>query len=397
MKLPMITTAALLLGSAAYGQDICGGAGTGGQWIGGTETASDIATADTHREQLALVLGETPFVGLFTLSDSTSVRVEAAGRGAGDPLIEIFDSTGAIIASDDDSGGGGAARAELDLGQGTYCVSMKSYENSPMSAFMRVGRTDHEALTPGEADSDAATNAASGSCADARPFGAINATQSAAVDETGFWSFTLDTPTPLTITANNDDADPTIALFDASEVEIASNDDHNGLNSKIEQAEPLPAGDYCLSVGAINNTAIPIDVTINVYDAEAALAELFDLGEAAPPLDGSIPFTELGKLDTRMRHDVRVDNIASWFTIEIPETGMMLVEAIAAGDDGDPWLVIYDDLGRRLGLNDDAGDSLNSLLTARVQPGTYVIGLKQVGEDAQGFVRLLLERYVPAR
>jgi hypothetical protein len=48
-------------------------------------------------------------------------------------------------------------------------------------------------------------------------------------------------------------------------------------------------------------------------------------------------------------------------------------------------------------MNDDAGDALNSLLTARVQTGTYLVGVKQVGDSAQGFIRLLMERYVPAQ
>ena len=32
-----------------------------------------------------------PMCRCLALSDTTEVRIEAAGRGAGDPLIEIFD------------------------------------------------------------------------------------------------------------------------------------------------------------------------------------------------------------------------------------------------------------------------------------------------------------------
>ena len=396
MKQSLFTIAAMTLGTPLLAQDICGGAGTGGQWIGGTEAASDIAAADGYREQMALVLDETPYVGLFTLSAPTAVRIEAAGRGAGDPLIEVFDAAGGIVTSDDDSGGGGAARSELDLETGTYCVAMKSYDNAPMSAFMRIGRSEHDALTPGS-DTTSTPATTSGTCADARAFGDLGTTQSVSVDETGFWSFTLSEPTALTITATNSDADPTITLFDATETTIAENDDFDGLDSRIEQTDPLPAGDYCLSVGAINDTALPIDIAIGAYDPEAALALLFDKGEAAPPLDGRIPFTALGTLDTRMRDDIQVGQTAQWYTVYIPQNGLLLVEAIAEGDNGDPWLVLYDDFGRQIGMNDDAGDSLNSLLTARVQTGTYLVGVKQVGDRAQGFIRLLMERYVPAQ
>ena len=128
--------AGLLLGAAtpALAQDnICGGFGDGGQWIGGDEASSDIATAGNYQEQMALVLGGNEYVSLFTLSEGTDVRVEAAGRGSGDPIIDLLDSTGGIILSDDDSGGNGASRAETYLEAGTYCMSMRSYDGGPFN------------------------------------------------------------------------------------------------------------------------------------------------------------------------------------------------------------------------------------------------------------------------
>ncbi|MFT5630872.1 MAG: hypothetical protein ACI9HB_002044 [Gammaproteobacteria bacterium] len=395
MKMPLTCIAALLIASPALAQDLCGGSGTGGQWIGGTQDASDISTADAHREQLALVLGETPYVGLFSLSAPTPVRIEAAGRGAGDPLIDVFDSEGGIVASDDDSGGGGAARAELDLPIGTYCVSMKSYDDAPMSAFMRIGRQDQDPLTEGTTEGSAPN--ANGSCAEAQPFGELGTTQSVAVEDNGFRSFTLAEPTALTITAENENADPTLALLDDDESEIASNDDYDGLNSRIEQSAPLPAGDYCVSVGAINDSSLPIDLTIAVYDPVAAQAAIYARGEASPPLDGSVEITDLGALQSRMRKDLQLGSNTTWLTVDIPESSLLLIEAVAAGNDGDPWLVIFDDLGRQLAVNDDVGDSLNSLIATRVLAGQYVVGVKQIGDDVQGLVRLVLERYVPAK
>ena len=396
MKLTMTCIAAVMMATTAAAQDHCGGAGAGGQWIGGTRPASDITLADAHREQLALVLGDAPYVGLFSLSDTTSVRIEAAGRGAGDPLIEIFNAEGGIVASDDDSGGGGAARADLELAAGQYCVAMKSYENAPMSAFMRIGRAEHDALTDGTVETPAATTDAG--CDTARPFGPLGTAQSVAVDETAYWSFTLDAPTALTITAQNNDADPAIKLFDNAGTQIAADDDTDGLNARIQEITPIPAGDYCLNVGAINDTALPIDISIRAYDPAAALAALYAKGEAAPPLDGSVDITPLGTLDTRLRRDVQAGNDTVWHTLDVPQSGLMLIEAIATSAQDDPWLVVYDDLGRQIGQNDDASaGNLNSMVTARVQSGTYIIGVKQIGDDKTGFIRLVLERYVPAK
>lgn len=395
MRRTTISTTALLLalGSPLAAQDLCGGSGSGGQWIGGSEDASDIATAEAYQEQMALVLGGNAYVGLFSLSAPTEVRIEAAGRGGGDPLIEVFDAAGGIVASDDDSGGGGAARSEVSLEAGTYCINMKPYDSGPMTAFLRVGRMDQEPLTDGSSTSDEGSSP-SNDCSAATPMTAMGEVNSASVDDTSHWSFTLTEPTAITITANSDGADPTIALYDSNGTTLAENDDFDGLNSRITQSNPLPAGDYCIGMGALSDTSVAIATTVTVYDAAAELAALYARGEAAPPLDGSVAVTPLGEVTSRSRQDVQVGNEVVWYSMEIKESSLVLIEAIAASENGDPWLVIYDDLGRKVGENDD-NDGLNSLLTARVQPGTYIFGVKQVG-DSQGFVRLLVERYIPA-
>lgn len=399
MSKSILSTTAILLAISTplAAQDLCAGAGAGGQWIGGTEEASDIATADAYREQMALVLGGNSYVSLFTVSAPTDIRIEAAGRGSGDPLIEVFDAAGGVIASDDDSGGGGAARSEIALDAGSYCINMKSYEDAPMTAFVRVGRQDQEALTEGvDASEGSSGSGPSNDCSDARPFGDIGTSNAASVDEAAHWSFTLTEPTAITITATNDAADPTIALYDSAASTLAENDDFDGLNSRVTQPTPLPAGDYCIGVGALNDTSLPIDLSIFVYDAAAELAALYARGEAAPPLDGTVEVTDLGVAASRLRQDVQVSSDVAWYSVDIAEASLLLVEAIAAGEGGDPWLVMFDDLGRKVAENDDGNDGLNSMITARVQTGTYLVGVRQVG-DAQGFVRLVMERYVPAQ
>ncbi|WP_458792263.1 DVUA0089 family protein [Yoonia sp. MH D7] len=393
MKRTLLTSTALAFAFAAplAAQDICSGV-TGGQWIGGNEDASDISTSDAYREQMALVLGGNSYVSLFKLSEATDVRIEAAGRGAGDPLIDIFDAAGSIITSDDDSGGGGAARSEISLEAGNYCMSMKSYDDAPMTAFVRIGRNEHEALTEGAISGG---NEPTGSCAEATPFGALGTTNSASVNETGFWSFTLPEPTAISITANNAAADPIITLFDNDDNTIAENDDADGLNSRIDQSSPLAAGDYCLNVRSYGDDSLPIDVTISVYDPAAATASLYAQGEASPPLDGTVEINALGLLPNRMRHDAQVSNNTTWFSFDVDKTGLLLIEAIAAGDNGDPWLILYDDLGREIQRNDD-NDGLNSQITARVNPGSYIAGVKQVSSSNESMIRLIFERYVPA-
>ena len=137
---------ATLIAAPAAAQDTrCGGEGTSGQWIGGSPEASDIATTDSFGEQMALVLNGNRFVGLFSLSAPADMRIEAAGRGNGDPTLTLLGPDGTEIATDDDSGGNGAARIEMALEPGDYCAVVRSFDDTPMTAFVRVGRAEMEA------------------------------------------------------------------------------------------------------------------------------------------------------------------------------------------------------------------------------------------------------------
>lgn len=405
LHLPSLTlaTATLAMASPALAQDICGF--SDGQWIGGSEAGSDITTTGAYQEQMALVLGGNQYVSLFTLSATTDVRVEAEGRGAGDPLLELLDGTGSILMSDDDSGGNSAARAETQLDAGTYCVAVKSYDGAPLTAFVRVGRSEQEALTAGNAvviedsDTDPLDTPSTTSCADARPLDGSLADGlygSASVNENGFWSFSLTENTPLTITAENSDADPMMTLVDAGRGYIGDNDDFDGLNSRLEYVDGLEAGSYCLEISAINSNEQPITVSVTQFDPNAAQQALFAGGDIAPPLDGSVPFTYLGTLENRMRQDVSTTGDVTWFTIDMPAAGLLLAEAVSVGGEGDPWLVAYDDLGRKVGQNDDYGENYDSLVAARVGAGTYLIGVRQIEDGMSGNVRMVFERYTAA-
>ena len=157
----------------------------------------------------------------------------------------------------------------------------------------------------------------------------------------------------------------------------------------------MDAGTYCIAVSALSDENAPITVSVTEYDAEEALQSLYARGEAAPPLDGSIPFTELGILESRIRQDVQANDDVTWFTLEVEDNSLLVVEAIGGGN-SDPWLVVYDDLGREIGQNDDYGDGLDSLVMARVQSGVYIVGVRQYDSNS-GLIRLLAERYVRAQ
>lgn len=411
-----LAAAAGLAGLAlpAAAQDFCAGAGANGQWIGGTEAGSDISTAASHLEQMALVLLGNEYVALFNVSAPTGVRVEAQGRGGGDPVIDLRNAAGEIVLSDDDSGGDGASRGEIELDPGTYCLSMTSFDGAPMTGFVRVGRLEQEALTAGlgmEAPIEAPImppevfNGTGGGCAQVSNFfadgGAIDASLAggasvtASVNQIDAYGFSLAAPQAITITAENPSADPLITLYDGAGNYVAENDDFDGLNSRIDITTPLSPGEYCVEVAALSDNDLPITVTITGFDPAAQLVGLYERGEAAPPLDGSYPITALGPLGNRVRQDLQITDISTWLSFDIDQPGLVVVEAVS-NNIGDPIMVLYDDFGRLVTENDDYGGDLDPLIAARVTPGTYLVGVRQLNEGETGLVRMLFERYVPA-
>jgi len=400
-KVCIASAGLMVLAASAQAQSLCGGIGDNGQWIGGSETASDVTTFPDFQEQMALVLGGNEYVSLFRTTALTDIRVEAAGRGAGDPVIDLYDSNGNLVVSDDDSGGNSAARAETTVDAGTYCLAMRSFDNAPMTAFVRIGRTEHEALTQGVSDSVDAqpdTGAVPGDCSSpATRDLVLGQAQTASVADVASWRVTLDRAMALTITATNPTADPYVTLLDPSGQTIGENDDFDGLNSRLDMSSALDAGTYCITMQALSDSTAPVTVLAAEYDPTAAIAALYDRGEAAPPLDGSHMITGLGTLSGRLRIDAQNSAVATWFSVDVPEAGLILIEAIAAGGNGDPILYLYDDLGRLVEMNDDFGGGYDSQITAKVNAGTYLVALRDVNDGGQGFVRVVMERYVPAK
>lgn len=372
-------------------------------WIGEDEASSDVATASSSLDKLSLVPLNGSYVSLFTLSEQANIRMEAVAQGGGDTVLQLLDSNGRIILEDDDSGGNGSARAETILDAGTYCVSTRSFDGAIMMAHVRIGLTDHEPLTDGTS-SDGGTSAevctpdtpaeqlASDALNNLFPAGAqaVNS-----VNEVAFYRFTLSEASGFSITAENTAADPVLMLYSNSGELLAENDDFDGYNSRIDMSSQQPAGDYCIGLRALSDGNELVTVSVFGYDEAAITTGLYDRAETSPPLDGSHPVEDLGTLGGRQRVDLRSEGPAVWYSFEVDEPGLVLIEGIVVGET-DPVLTLFDDVGRQLAYNDDTSDGRDALITAKVFPGTYVLAVTQAGE-AVGSIRLLLERYVPVK
>ena len=393
----------------------CGGVGDGASWLGGTRAASDIAVAGNPlmRSGVSVATGMRG-VGLFTLSQPLEIRVETQpATEFGDTVLELFDARGQLIITDDDSGGGLASRAEIALEPGDYCLAVSGFGGNAVEADLQVSRLDMPALTAGLFGGFAGTEGLppfvgiqpclADTPATQLGLGAMDATLPQGVSATNtimgtpYYRFTLDSPQSLSIRAENPDADPYIYLFDGQGNLLAENDDYDSLNSRIDMTTPLAPGSYCIAMRALSDPSLPVTLSVLGYDAQQVAVEAYDMGEAAPPLDGSYPVTSLGVLPARFSHDVTVGGgVAQWFVVEVPSYGVLVVNADEVTD-SDPVLSLFDEFGRNLAFNDDANDTLNSEVMVMTPPGRYLIAVRQYATDYSGIIRIGFQRFVPAQ
>ncbi|MBM2577777.1 hypothetical protein JQC91_15830 [Jannaschia sp. Os4] len=420
LALLLATTA----GASAQDAPACGGLGAEGAWIGGGADASDVATAQAPLTLDVTVPVAGRAVALLRLSEPAGIRVEAASAD-GDPYLALYDAEGAEVAADDDSAGNLDARAEADLPAGDYCLVARSYAAAPLAVTLAAGTVDQPPLAPARDDAaDAAVADAAADVADSAPDGTDYAAGCAAgaprlpfgespVDAaalaTGLeipttvatgpvFGFTLSESVPLTATARSEAGDPVLGLYRADGTLIAENDDFDGLNSRVDTPDALPAGDYCLALRDLNGDTNPIAVGLTRFDPAAD--RLRRIGEAEfPPLPSdAVEIEDLGPLDSELLTEVRSASTAEWLAFDVPAGGVLIVEAVAGRDGLDPAVRLFDRLGRLVAENDDRPDGgLDSLLVTRILPGRYTMAVRLVGDGATGPVRVLFERYVPAR
>lgn len=399
-----------LAGPAVAQSALCGGLGDGAPWMGGTEAASDIATAPQPLAWSGAVAEGTRAVARFTLGAPMAVRVEAAADDlAGDPVVELFDAEGRLVVIDDDAGGGRSARAEPELAQGTYCVAMMGFGGIAVEGRLQVSRLGMPALTPGLAGGFAGMEDAvpfvgidpclpqtpakvlGGGLFDPGLAGGLSATGNG--DQASYFRFTLASPQSLSIRASNQMADPYLYLFDAEGRLLAENDDADGLDSRIDFVQPLGAGSYCIGLRALGDATLPIAVSVTGEDARAAAIAGYAAGEIVPPLDGSWPLEDLGVLPPRLEADRQVSgNSAQWFTLEMPRAGLLFITAQEISN-SDPVVSLFDGTGQLLGSNDDAFETTDSELALELEAGRYVLAVRQFDSGYGGMIRVGLTRY----
>ncbi|MEM6389449.1 MAG: DVUA0089 family protein [Pseudomonadota bacterium] len=404
-----------LLGAVAMGalagpaaaQELCAGLGNGA-WIGGDAASSDVSAAAGPLDQSGLTVPPSGnVITYFSVSTPGQIRVEALPDFGGDTVLELYDASGNLLLTDDDGGGNLASQAETFLDTGQYCMLTRGFGGGAVVADIRIARTEFDTITGGIdggtgffAGIDTCTPDTPATLLGNGPLDALLAgsgvTQTASASAAPYYRFTLSTPQPLTIRADNEFADPYIYVFDSNGQLVAENDDFNSLNARIDFTEPLAAGTYCVGMRALSNQQEPISLSIAGYDPQQAMFDMYAMGDLPPPPGSGYPITDLGALSTQLVMDQPVGGRAVYYSFSVPESGLAMIDAIEVTD-SDPVITLFDSVGREIAWNDDANGSLDSQIVTRLDPGSYTLGVTQYSSSYTGVIRVSLQRFVPAQ
>lgn len=366
---------------------ICGGSA---QWLGGDD-GQDIASSPAPLSAQAQVTGGEGALFAFRVgAGSQALRVEASASD-GDPAIALLTEDGDVIAENDDTPVSLNSAVETTVGPGVYCVAVRSVGYGAMSATVQVSRPEQAALLSREGEDAGmdriaactadtpAESLAPGALDERLAQGAVTAMLDGT--QTGYYRFTLAQAMSLTLRSASPDLDPILRLYDAEGALLAENDDADGLDSRLDFASPLAAGDYCIAVAAISAQPGELTVSAERLDVGAFLRNAYRKGELNPPADGSYPIQAVDL--TRTRQTVVLhDGAAQWLGFDLDQPTVVIVNAYGGLVGADPRLVLFTASGALAGENDDADGGTDARLgPVLLEPGRYHLGVVDVGRN----------------
>lgn len=365
-------------------------------WLGGQ--AGDIAASPLQEA----IQDSTAQTRGFRLDGPAAVRIESRTNGSGDPTVRLFDGAGDELGFNDDMERSLNAQLQTDLPAGDYCVTVDDHSGS-MDVTLQVGLQEHPALNE-------TTALACGPQTEARPLVdgpldvALQARGQVAADSdasrNGYLRVTLNEASALSLRATGDGrVDPQIALFDAAGLMIASNDDADGRDARLDFSPSLPAGEYCIGVGPVSDGSGTIKVSAYRLDPMEYLRQAHARGEL-PPIDDSYavqPLEFTGKSQVVLQ-----GGAANWFRFDLDIRALITVRTLGSIIGIDTKLALFDADGGLVHEIDDVADSRNAQIAPLLlQPGSYMLALTDVGTLGQSGaplrpVGLLAEKFVSA-
>jgi hypothetical protein len=346
----------------------------------------------------------------FNLSRPQRTAMRAAGTAGGDPVLTVFDATGAVVVWNDDEPGSFDALIDTELAAGLYCVQVRALGDTPQTnvgveltiatgeaaAGLVAGAADDGGGTGGEVDADLA-------CSDpARTIaaGAALAPGMGRVALTGrvevrrFSDVSVDVRQAVTVRIDvaSGEFDTVLELFDGAGRFIDSNDDspEGGTDSRLTL--PLEPGRYCLRVTGFEGAGGAFELAITDQPDAGGGAGTGGGQMSAAPCGDPATTADAGPVGPgfgRLALPARVPPMSrqDW---RLPVSLSGEVEFAAVSGELDTVLMLFDAAGNLIVENDDVSSSeTNSRFTARLAPGSYCLRLEGFG-GASGLAEVTL-------
>lgn len=351
-------------------------------WVGGEAAASQL---DGRAQPWMLDLrGSGPQGRMFRLSEPTEIRLETFTKNSGDPVLNLFDAAGDTVAQSDDASGSYNSQIVTGLEPGDYCIVAEDLRNR-MDLTLLVGLETHDSLLSASdlacgpqtqaqdlRDKDLSAYLAQG------PYSYHSDAKG-----NGYVKFTTEGSAPLSLRAvAGDGIDPMMTLFDENGQEIATNNDADGVNARLDFLNGLPQGSYCLGVRAAAPAEGKITLSAQVLDIAAYKRSAYERGELAP-VDGSYPLQPL--VFNRPHGEIILQgNTVTWLDFALEERSIISLRTLGTPSGADTMLSLFDESGEMLVQVDDTDSSRNAAIAPMVlQKGRYLVALSDRASSSQ--------------
>ena len=302
------------------------------------------------------------------LTEGQSYHFTLTGGGdsaLSDPMINLYDRGGPVVATDDDGGEGLNSYLEFTApATGDYFIEARGFGEDMTGGY-------HLAALAGDIPADASTDAGLSADGDYRegmlsPGGDVDWYR---VDLTEGQVIRVDM-----VTTQTEDAlgDPYLTIRGPDGAELASDDDGGeGLNSQLEFQAPA-AGAYFIEARGFTE------------DAQGRYALSLSSGEIGNSAESAEYLQANGEGRSSL---IGTPDDTDWFAIELVEGRSYRFNLVSAEPNplADPNLVVYDAQGAQVAADDDGGTGLNSYLSfATPTGGTYYLAVSSYGASGTG-------------
>jgi subtilisin family serine protease len=191
--------------------------------------------------------------------------------------------------------------------------------------------------------------------------------------------------------ADGSSLDSYLRLFDANGLQLAANDDANGLDSQILYRAGATATYYVGVSGYGNSNYSPVNGSGTTSGSTGPYQVTFSL--SSPPLEPNDSIAQATVVETSVGSESFEGSVGDGaygaadvdlfrVTLGAGQTLTADVAADSTGSSLDSYLRLFDAAGRQLATNDDYGGSLDSFLSfSAPAAGTYYVGLTGYGNS----------------